>query len=113
VGHGGPDWLNPARRGTISFAESGPALGAAGQLAKRVAEKFKFRQDVFLAESISAHFTACITERRTIVATNRCRGFPAVERDFSLFLADGVTFGRVQRTIQSLGMAENRVGGSR
>ena len=32
--------------------------------------------------------------------------FPAVERDFSLFLADGVTFGRVQRTIQSLGMAE-------
>jgi phenylalanyl-tRNA synthetase beta chain len=49
--HGGPDWLNPARRGAISLGKEGrPALGSAGQLAKRVAEKFKFRQDVFLAE---------------------------------------------------------------
>ena len=32
--------------------------------------------------------------------------FPGVERDFSLFLADGVTFAQVQKTIQSLGIAE-------
>jgi len=28
--------------------------------------------------------------------------FPGVERDFSLFLADGVTFAQVRQTIQSL-----------
>jgi phenylalanyl-tRNA synthetase beta chain len=32
--------------------------------------------------------------------------FPAVERDFSLFLADGITFTQVQQTIQALGIAE-------
>src|SRR6202021_2614895 len=32
--------------------------------------------------------------------------FPGVERDFSLFLADGVTFAQVQQTILSLGITE-------
>ncbi len=32
--------------------------------------------------------------------------FPAVERDFSFFLADGVTFSEVRQTIESLGIAE-------
>ena len=45
---GGPDWLNVAKRGKILLKEN--ELGAAGLVAKRVADKFKFRQDVFLAE---------------------------------------------------------------
>jgi phenylalanyl-tRNA synthetase beta chain len=32
--------------------------------------------------------------------------FPAVERDFSLILSDGVPFAKVTETIQSLGIAE-------
>jgi len=32
--------------------------------------------------------------------------FPAVERDFSLLLADGTKFSEVTKTIQSLGIAE-------
>jgi len=32
--------------------------------------------------------------------------FPGVERDFSLFLTDGLTFAQVQQSIQSLGIAE-------
>jgi phenylalanyl-tRNA synthetase beta chain len=105
--HGGPDWLNPARRGAISLGrESGPALGSAGQLAKRVAEKFKFRQDVFLAE-INVGPLYCmyygIKNNRRYEPLPR---FPAVERDFSLFLADGATFAQVEQTIQSLGIAE-------
>ena len=105
--HGGPDWLNPARRGAISLGqESGPALGAAGQLSKRVAEKFKFRQDVFLAE-INLGPLYCmyygVKNNRRYEPVPR---FPAVERDFSLFLADGVTFAQVQQTIQSLGIPE-------
>ncbi len=106
-GHGGPDWLNPARRGAISLGkESGPALGAAGQLAKRVAEKFKFRQEVFLAE-INLGPLYCmyygVKNNRRYEPLPR---FPGVERDFSLFLADGVTFAQVQQTIQSLAIQE-------
>jgi phenylalanyl-tRNA synthetase beta chain len=105
--HGGPDWLNPARRGSISLnKEGGPALGSAGQLAKRVAEKFKFRQDVFLAE-INLGPLYCmyygVKNNRRYEPLPR---FPGVERDFSLFLADGVTFAQVQQTIQSLSIAE-------
>src|SRR6266852_116053 len=105
--HGGPDWLNPARRGAISLGkESGPALGSAGQLAKRVTEKFKFRQEVFLAE-INLGPLYCmyygVKNNRRYEPLPR---FPGVERDFSLFLADGVTYAQVQQTIQSLAIQE-------
>src|SRR6266436_657631 len=43
---GGPEWLHAARRGRVALATN--EIGAAGQLARRVAEKFKFRQDIFL-----------------------------------------------------------------
>ena len=103
----GPDWLNPTRRGAISLGkESGPQLGFAGQVAKRVADKFKFRQDVFLAE-INLGPLYCmyygVKNNRRYEPLPR---FPAVERDFSLFLADGVTFAQVQQVIQSLGIRE-------
>jgi phenylalanyl-tRNA synthetase beta chain len=105
--HGGPDWLNPARRGTISLGkESGPALGSAGQLAKRVAEKFKFRQDVFLAEVNLGPLYCMYYGMKNSRRYEPLPRFPGVERDFSLFLADGVTFAQVQQTIQSLGIAE-------
>jgi phenylalanyl-tRNA synthetase beta chain len=105
--HGGPDWLNPARRGAISLGkESGPALGAAGQLAKRVAEKFKFRQDVFLAEINLGPLYCMYYGTKNNRRYEPLPRFPGVERDFSLFLADGVTFAQVQQTIQSLGIAE-------
>jgi phenylalanyl-tRNA synthetase beta chain len=105
--HGGPDWLNPARRGTIFLGKEGsPSLGSAGQLARRVAEKFKFRQDVFLAE-INLGPLYCmyygVKNNRRYEPLPR---FPGVERDFSLFLADGITFTQVQQTVLSLGIAE-------
>jgi phenylalanyl-tRNA synthetase beta chain len=105
--HAGPDWLNPACRGAISLGqESGPQLGCAGQLAKRVAEKFKFRQDVYLAE-ISLGPLYCmyfgVKNNRRYEALPR---FPAVERDFSLFLADGITFAEVKKNIEALGIPE-------
>jgi phenylalanyl-tRNA synthetase beta chain len=105
--HGGPDWLNPSRRGAISLGkEGGPALGSAGQLAKRVAEKFKLRQDVFLAE-INLGPLYCmyygVKNNRRYEPLPR---FPGVERDFSLFLAEGVAFAQVQQAIQSLAIPE-------
>jgi phenylalanyl-tRNA synthetase beta chain len=105
--HGGPNWLNPARRGAISLGkESGPALGAAGQLSKRVAEKFKFRQDVFLAEINLGPLYCMYYGTKNNRRYEPLPRFPGVERDFSLFLADGITFDQVQQTIQSLGIPE-------
>src|SRR5246127_2528780 len=49
--HGGPDWLDPAKRGRLFLGKEGAEpLGVAGQLAKRVADKLKFRPEVFLSE---------------------------------------------------------------
>jgi phenylalanyl-tRNA synthetase beta chain len=105
--HGGPDWLNPARRGAISLGkESGPALGFAGQLAKRVADKFKFRQDVFLAEITLGPLYCMYYGVKNSRRYEPLPRFPAVERDFSLFLNDGITFAQVQQVIQALGIPE-------
>jgi phenylalanyl-tRNA synthetase beta chain len=104
---GGPDWLNPAKRGALFLGtESNQPLGVAGQLAKRVADKLKFRQDVFLAElelgPVYCMFYGVKNNRRYEPLPR----FPAVERDFSLFLADGVTFADVTKSINSLNIAE-------
>jgi phenylalanyl-tRNA synthetase beta chain len=101
------DWLNPAKRGALFLGKEGnQPLGVAGQLAKRVADKLKFRQDVFLAE-IELGPVYCmyygVKNNRRYEPLPR---FPAVERDFSLFLADGVTFAHVRKTINSLQIAE-------
>jgi len=105
--HGGPDWLNPARRGSIFLGkEGGAALGSTGQLAKRVAEKFKFRQDVFLAEINLGPLYCMYYGMKNNRRYEPLPRFPGVERDFSLFLADGITFAQVQQTIQSLGIPE-------
>jgi phenylalanyl-tRNA synthetase beta chain len=103
----GPDWLNPAKRGALYLAKEGnQPLGVAGQLAQRVADKLKFRQDVFLAE-IELGPVYCmyygVKNNRRYQPLPR---FPAVERDFSLFLGEGVTFAEVTKTINSLPIAE-------
>jgi len=110
---GGAEWLHAARRGSLnlntaisSAAKNGSSLGAAGQLARRVAEKVKLRQDVFLAElELDPVYAAmrAVKEARRYEPLPR---FPAVERDFSLLLADGTKFADVTTTIQSLGIGE-------
>ncbi len=105
--NGGPDWLNVAKRGTLFLGKEGnQPLGSAGQLTKRVADKLKLRQDVYLAE-ISLGPLYCmyygVKNNRRYQPLPR---FPGVERDFSLFLADGVTFAEVTQTIESLQIPE-------
>jgi phenylalanyl-tRNA synthetase beta chain len=103
----GPDWLNAAKRGTISLGKEGnPALGSAGQLTKRIADKRKFRQDVYLAEILLGPLYCMyygVKNNRRYEALPR---FPGVERDFSLFLTDGVPFADVTKTIESLKIPE-------
>ena len=107
---GGATWMHAGRSGNIGAIADGPisrtSFGVAGQLARRIADKLKLRQDVFLAElELDAVYAAmqAAKEARRYEPVPR---FPAVERDFSLLLADGTKFSDVTKTIQSLGIGE-------
>jgi phenylalanyl-tRNA synthetase beta chain len=104
---GGPGWLHPARVGTIAvFKDLEYPLGAAGQLARRVADKYKFRQDIFLVELELDPLYASMRAAKDARRYEPLPRFPAVERDFSLLLADGTQFSAVVKAIRSLGIAE-------
>jgi phenylalanyl-tRNA synthetase beta chain len=101
---GGPEWLHAAKRGRIFIGEG--ELGAAGQLTRRVADKFKFRQDVFLAELNLGPLYCMYYGVKNARRYEPLPRFPAVERDFSILLADGTPFVDVAETIRSLGIPE-------
>jgi phenylalanyl-tRNA synthetase beta chain len=109
---GGSDWLNTARRGGIVVKTGMPgtvdgvAIGEAGQLARRVADQLKFRQNVFLAELRLEPLYAAILAASRLRRYEPLPRFPAVERDFSLLLADGITFAQISESIRSLGISE-------
>ncbi len=105
--NGGPDWLNAAKRGTIFLGKEGnQPLGVAGQLTKRVTDKLKFRQDVYLAEIALGPLYCMYYGAKNNRRYEPLPRFPGVERDFSLFLADNVTFAEVTKAIESLHIAE-------
>jgi len=101
---GGPEWLHAARRGRVALGAN--EIGAAGQLARRVAEKFKFRQDVFLAELELDPLCAAYRAAKEARRYEPLPRFPAVERDFSVLLPDGTHFSDVVNAIRSLNISE-------
>jgi phenylalanyl-tRNA synthetase beta chain len=125
----GPAWLHPARRGTFSLTvipnpQSGmrdllsaaspsalatansKTIGEAGELTRRLADQLKLRQEIFLAELQLSSFYAAIRAARDSRKYEPIPRFPAVERDFSLFLADGTHFSDVAAAIRALGIPE-------
>ena len=84
------------------------ALGVAGQLARRIADQLKLRQEIFVAELHLEPLLAAIEDASAALKFAPIPRFPAVERDFSLVLADGVTFAQVAETIRALGIPELR-----
>jgi phenylalanyl-tRNA synthetase beta chain len=104
---GGPAWLNPARVGTVrAFRSPQTPVGFAGQLARRVGDRLKLRQDVFLAEiDLDPVYTA-MREAKAALRYQPLPRFPAVERDFSLFLAEGISFAEISDSIRSLSIPE-------
>jgi phenylalanyl-tRNA synthetase beta chain len=129
---GGPQWLAGSRAAQLSLSSQGgswsvtvgakvgpspdvdtrsvplpgPNIGIVGRLAKRIADIYKFRQDVFVAD---LKLEPLVTGVEAANAARRFKPlprFPAGERDFSLVLADGVTFAQVVETIRSLQIAE-------
>jgi phenylalanyl-tRNA synthetase beta chain len=109
---GGPGWLQPGRSLRVSLRdgrgnpEAVATVGVAGQLARRVAERFKLKQDVWVAELRLEPLDRAFEEHRAARQFAPLPRFPAVERDFSLVLDDGVTFARVAGAIRALGVPE-------
>jgi len=101
---GGPDWLHPAHRGRILLGSN--EIGNAGRLARRVADKLKFRQDIYLAEFELDPFCAAFRTAKEARRYEALPRFPAVERDFSLLLADGTPFSDVSNAIRALHISE-------
>jgi phenylalanyl-tRNA synthetase beta chain len=104
---GGPAWMFPARAAHFSALKTnGAPLGVAGQLSRRIAEQLKLRQDVYVAELELEPLLTAIESARAALRFVPWPRYPAVERDFSLVLVDGVTFAQVEQTIRALGIAE-------
>jgi len=101
---GGPEWLYAARRGRIQLGNA--ELGMAGQLTRRIADRLKLRQGVFLAEIELAPLYSAMRSARTALRYEPLPRFPAVERDFSLLLAEGVSFAQISESIRSLNIPE-------
>lgn len=103
-------WLAPNRAARISLAAAGEGkpIGVCGQLARTVAQKFKFRQDVFLAELQLDPLLEAIAKASATLRYEPLPRFPAVERDFSLVLADGTSFASIEHAIRALSIPELR-----
>jgi len=104
---GGPGWLARGQAAQISAVKSGnEAAGVAGQLARRVADQLKLRQDIFIAELRLGPLLKSIEGARAALRFTAIPRFPAVERDFALVLSDGITFAQVAEVIWALGIPE-------
>jgi phenylalanyl-tRNA synthetase beta chain len=97
-------WLHAGKRGHISLGQEG--LGAAGSLTRRVAERLKIRQEVFVAELRLGPFYCAYYGLQNARKYEPLPRFPAVDRDFSLLLPEGAHFSEVTKAIQSLGITE-------
>jgi phenylalanyl-tRNA synthetase beta chain len=106
---GGPEWFADGRRSEISLRSDGDATGRrgiAGELASRIADQLKLRQAVFVAELWLEPLLTGIEAARAALRLSPLPRFPAVERDFSLLLADGIKFAQVTDTVRALRIEE-------
>ena len=100
------NWLSNAAAGRIGLAGSGGALGTAGKIGRKPAEVFKLRTDAFVADLALEPLLEAIDRARASRRYEPLPRFPAVERDFSLLLADGIKFAQVQEAISALQIPE-------
>ncbi|HEV2615949.1 MAG TPA: phenylalanine--tRNA ligase subunit beta [Candidatus Acidoferrales bacterium] len=107
---GGPAWLGAGRAAEISATagNGGGSIGVAGQLARNLTQRFKLRQEVYLAELRLQPLMQAVAHAHSSLRYQPLPRFPAVERDFSLVLADGTTFAQVEETIRSVNVPELR-----
>lgn len=102
-------WLAAGRAALLSLpTDNDRVIGLAGQLAGAVAQRFKLRQDVFVAELQLEPALAAVAKWDASLRYEPLPRFPAVERDFSLVLADRTTFANVEEIVCGLGIPELR-----
>ena len=86
-----------------SFLSQGETLVIFGRLSREIEREYKLRQPAWLAE---------VDFERLLTFTLRSRifrpfsKFPAVERDFSLVVPEGVTFARLETALRGLALEE-------
>ncbi|GAC1660702.1 MAG: phenylalanine--tRNA ligase subunit beta [Candidatus Acidiferrum sp.] len=97
-------WWHASRRGQIVLGNE--EIGIAAQLSRRVAEKLKLRQEVFLAELILDPLYAQIRMQKATRRFAPLPRFPAVQRDFSLLLDVQTHFAEVAEAIRALKVQE-------
>jgi phenylalanyl-tRNA synthetase beta chain len=102
---GGAGWLAGGRAAQVALGGAA-GLGVAGQLARRIADQLKLRQDIFVAELRLDLLLKGIESARAALRLAPIPRFPAVERDFSLVLSDGISFAQVAGVIRGLGIPE-------
>jgi len=100
----GPEWLQPGKRCKIQLGNV--ELGMAGQLTRRIADLLKLRQGVFLAETELAPLYSAMQSAKTALRYVPLPRFPSVQRDFSLLLAEGISFAQISQSIRSLNIQE-------
>lgn len=102
-------WLASGRAAQLSLRVNGrEPIGTAGQLARTVGQRFKLRQEVYLAELQLEPLLEAISKHSASLQYEPLPRFPAVERDFSLVLADATTFAKVEETVRALAIPELR-----
>src|SRR5487761_442140 len=101
--------MSPGRAAQISVAASGAKpIGIAGLLARNLAQRFKLRQDVYLAELQLDSLTQAVALAHNSLRYDPLPRFPSVERDFSLVLSDGTTFAQIEEVIRAVNIPDLR-----
>lgn len=102
-------WLAAGRAAQLLLRTNGRGMiGMAGQLSRGVAQQFKLRQEVYVAELQLEPVLEAIAKHSASLQYEPLPRFPAVERDFSLVLADATTFAKIEETVCALAIPELR-----
>ncbi len=94
-------YLHPGRAAIISLG--GEEIGRIGQLHPRVAAKYKFKQEIFVAE---LDFGMLLTAGRVEARYRPLPKFPTMVRDLALLIDTGVSFLSVEQAIRELKIPE-------
>ena len=95
------DYFHPARAARAVL--DGTTVAQFGQIHPEIAAARKLRQDVFVAEVFLDRLYQHGLRQARYVALPR---YPAVRRDFSFVFDDSVEFGKLEKAVAGLGLAE-------
>ncbi len=96
-----PEWLHPGRAARAQVA--GKTVAILGQLHPEVAAARKLKQDVFIAEIFVEALYELALRQPTYTPISK---YPAVERDFSFVLPEGLEFESIRQKLSALAVSE-------